>query len=276
MERRLCRCSEPLECRRLFAGVFLTPAVMHVWGAPLVPNTIVVGLTPDQLSVTATLTAQLAGGPLVTTRTFGPARRIRLLDIRGGFAADSITIDQTNGSFPIPARIFAGNGSNVVIAGDELDVIGGRKDADFINGGNGRSIIVGGFGADTLIGGNGPDLINAGPGSDSISGGGGNDRIGGGTGADTIDAGDGNDLVAGNAGLDSINAGEGNDTLIDGRSKDTLFSGNGVDTFFVLKLKANPINDFAVGTDRLRFIVPVSNGENSFFDDLLDNFFFPF
>lgn len=264
--------SEPLEPRRLFAAVFLTPGTLHVWGSPFIQNTMVVGLTPDLVSVTATVTSQTTAGPQVLTRTVGPASRIRFIDLRGGWVDDVITIDQTNGPFRIAARILAGSGINVVTAGDELDIIGGGRNRDRLDGGNGRNILIGGFGDDTLIGGGGTDLINAGPGSDFIDSGDGRDRVSGGSGPDTINSGAGNDLLAGGGGLDSINAGAGNDTLVDGRSKDTLFSGDGIDSFFVLRLRANPVNDFTIGTDRLRIIVPQNNSGTTIFDDILDSF----
>src|ERR1019366_2821435 len=109
---------EFLESRRLFAGIALSHTVLNVVGSSAA-NTITVGLSPDQQSVVATISFQTPrGGPQQITHSF-PAAGIREVIIRGGPAADLITVDQSNGSFTIPTLIFAGSGNDSVYGGDE-------------------------------------------------------------------------------------------------------------------------------------------------------------
>jgi Ca2+-binding RTX toxin-like protein len=268
--------AEPLEHRKLMAMVFATaPGVVHAWGTLNVPNTVTIALTPDGTGLVATVTAQTSAGPVVTTRTF-PKNRVRVLDLRGGNLGDTITVDQTNGAIHSPARVTAFGGDNVVTTGDELDVIVTGNGNDSITSGDGGGVIMANAGNDTIFAGSGNDRINGGMGNDYINAGDGNNRVAGGQGYDTLIGGSGKDLLAGNAGLDSLDGGGGNDVLIDGRSKDTLIGGDGVDLFWTLNIKkANPVNDYTPGVDRVRIIRPTSSSGNSIFDDLLNNIFWP-
>src|SRR6476661_8666956 len=132
--------AEPLERRRLMAAVFATaPGIVHAYGTFVVPNTITIALTPDGVSLVATVTAQTTIGPIVATRTF-PAARVRALDIRGGAFDDTITVDQTNGSINKPSRVVAGQGNNVVTTGGGLDIIVTGNGNDSITSGDGGGL----------------------------------------------------------------------------------------------------------------------------------------
>jgi hypothetical protein len=226
---------EALEDRRLLAAVVLGRWVMSVVGQPNEPNTITVGLTPDQQSVTASIAYSLPKkGPQLITKTF-PLSKIHLLVIHGGRDSDSIVIDQTNGSFPVPTRFYTGNGNDTVQGGDE------------------------------------PDLIHTGVGSDSINSGNGNDTIYGGLGADTLTGGSGNDWIQSGKGHQVLLAGDGQDTLVAGTLGDTLMGGAGHDTFALVSLKLYTNNfDPTKDTFRRRNLpASASSSSNGLLDDLL-------
>jgi Ca2+-binding RTX toxin-like protein len=230
---RLIHC-ELLETRRLYAGIKLVSHVLDVGGWLLIPNIITVGLAPGGTSVTATISFATVNTPdKIITKTF-PLSLVRRVYIVGGKNDDLITIDQTNGSFPIPTRIVTSNGNDTVYGGDEPDTI------------------IGGIGADSLSGGGG---------NDSIYGEFGNDTIVGGTGNDTLHGGRGIDLVDGSLG--------GNDVIIAGHGDDTLWGGSGPNTFFVLSLESDTTN-FRLHYDHLHkvTIAPTSSDDNGVLDTL--------
>ena len=73
--------------------------------------------------------------------------------------------------------MFAGEGTDTVIAGSGDAVV---------YGGDGNDLIVGGSGNDTLYGGDGDDALFGGTGDDVLVGGSGNNTLWGGEGADTF------------------------------------------------------------------------------------------
>ncbi len=226
---------ESLEDRRLLSAVTLSHWVLRVAGQANAPSTITVGLTPDQQSVTASVAYTLPKkGPQLLTKTF-PLSKVRLLVIHGGPQANSILIDQTNGSFSIPAQITTGNGYDTVQGGDEQDRIICGRGNDSINSGNGNDVIYGGYGNATLIGGSGNDWIHAGKGHQEIL------------------------------------AGDGQDTLIAGTIGDTLMGGAGHDTFVAVAMKYYPANNFDASKDKFKVkVLPSSSSsDDSLLDDLL-------
>ena len=220
---------EAMESRRLFTGISVLGAGLNVVGSPSRPNTIVVGLSPDDTQVVATITYPTGKTSKVITQSVALSG-LTSLTITGGSKADTITIDQTNGSFPLSTSINSKGGNDTIRCGDE------------------------------------PDMVLAGAGNDYVDGGAGNDYLYGQAGNDTLIGGLGDDKLRGGTGHDSLNGGEGNDTLYDINGPDTLIGGDGVDKFAVRSLQKDPFNDYVKGTDVLN-IITVDNGSNN---DLLD------
>ena len=136
------------------------------------------------------------------------------------------------------AHAIGTDDADVIIGGDEGNLLEGLGGADLIRGGAGEDWIEGGAGADTLrgqggddiiFGGSGADWIYGGRGDDLIAGEGGADTIYGGRGDDNIQAGAGDDWVQGGRGDDIINGAGGEDTLRGGRGNDDIFGGAGDD-----------------------------------------------
>jgi Ca2+-binding RTX toxin-like protein len=205
---------QQLESRTLLSGVKLeSDHVLDVNGKATTANTIIVGLNVGGTSVDVTLNGAL------DTFALSTVKKVRIV---GGSAADTITIDETNGAFTLPTLILAGGGG------------------DSITGGSGKTIIVTGKGADTVTVGNGNDTV-LGHGDDVITAGNGNDMIVGGfngvTGDDSITVGNGNDTVFSLAGHDTVTLGSGTDNVW--ADHDTINAGAGADTIFAV----NPSSD---------------------------------
>jgi Ca2+-binding RTX toxin-like protein len=100
--------------------------------------------------------------------------------------------------------IFAGAGCDVIIGGLGPEKIHGEGDPDLIRGGRSNDHIWGDGGADTLYGGIGDD---------EVFGQSGNDRVDGGPGADEVLGEQGDDTVRGGQGRDKLAGGADNDTL---------------------------------------------------------------
>jgi hypothetical protein len=206
------RIIEKLEQRRLMSIVFSHHTLIVV-GSPVEPNTIVVGLTPGGQSVEAQLSYPTKKGVKSFDLTVPMSKDIRGVSIAGGHLADSITVDQTNGSFMIPTHISTGNGNDTVIAGDEPDVIKCGNGADSVNSGQGNDTLQAGGGYDTLVGGDGNDKFYAGPHYDVIVGGNGTDTFVDRFGHNTIMGGTGHDLyILNNIFLDDTNFQSDKDT----------------------------------------------------------------
>ncbi len=95
--------------------------------------------------------------------------------------------------------------------GDGDDLLVGAEGIDVCRGGDGDDILVGGDGNDILLGGEDNDLVLGGAGDDLLDGGGGNDSLRAGTGDDNLSGGDGNDSMHGGRGQDTADGGAGRD-----------------------------------------------------------------
>ena len=228
---------EALEPRRLWAAVGVAGKTLEVRGTNLQPNTITVGLAADGTDVTATVVSTANNGLTHTVTKTVPLSRLKKVMIVGGLTADTITIDQTNGSFGLPTRILTGNGNDSVYGGDEPDNIRTGKGNDYLSGGAGNDSIFGVYGIDTIVGG---------------------------TGKDTLHGGRGTDLIDGSAGFD--------DVLIGGHGGDTLLGGDGpgsVNTFFATPtFIQSDTSNFRKHVDKLHILI-YSEPDNS--GDLLDS-----
>ena len=230
---------EALEPRQLFTGISVIGAGLNVIGLASKPNTIVVGLAPGGTEIAASISYPMGKTTKVISQTVSMSGLTSLV-IDGGGRADSITIDQTNGSFPLPTTINAKGGNDTIRCGDEPDVVLAGAGNDYVDGGAGDDILFGQGGKDTLVGGLGNDRLHAGTGHDSLVG------------------------------------GQGNDTLYAMNGGDTLFGGDGtsdglggVNTFNVHSLARNPVNDYVKGTDVLHIIAVADNSNNDLLGEIL-------
>lgn len=208
---------EPLEHRRLFAAIAFNGRVLSVVGSGSEPNTITIGLTPDGTQAVATVHFTQGAGsnalPRTLTRTV-PAARLKLVNVTGSRANDTITIDQTKHIFLIRTNL---------------------------NGAAGNDTIVGGSGPDLILGTTGNDLMLGGAGNDTLIGGRGNDSLYGNEGDDHLDGQGGDDLESGDA---------GNDIIHDSAGLDTSFGGAGNDVFQLPAILPPVVTDFTKGQDR--------------------------
>ena len=152
--------------------------------------------------------------------------------ILGGTNAFGDFIDPTTADFTLPDAGIATVHINTVATQtgtDGRDVLIGRSDDDFIDGGDGNDWIIGGNGWDVLNGGDGRDFIGGGAGDDILDGGAGNDFLSGGSGYDDLIGGSGRDVLLGGGGNDNLSGGEGRDYLLGGSGNDVLAGGEGRD-----------------------------------------------
>lgn len=103
------------------------------------------------------------------------------------------------------AQIYAGDGNDVVKAGNIGSIVDGGLGDDYLLGGSGDDYLAGNEGNDSLYGGAGNDILYGGAENDYLDGGLGSDLVFGGTGDDTLIWSNGNDILCGN---------EGNDTMV--------------------------------------------------------------
>jgi Ca2+-binding RTX toxin-like protein len=190
----------------------------------------------------------------------------------------------------------------VNLTGNLLDnLLTGNAAANILLGGDGNDTLSGGAGNDSLVGGNGQDYLDGGAGSDTLQGGADNntyvvdaagDKIVDGH-TDDIDnvltslagytlaadlsnlkysgtaafTGTGNavaNLIEGGAGNDVLKGLAGNDTLIGGAGNDQLTGGADADVFVLTSLTgSDTVADFLSGTDLLKVLLPVGNGDSA-------------
>jgi Ca2+-binding RTX toxin-like protein len=146
----------------------------------------------------------------------------------GDGAADSVTVDGTNGSDNIQV---SGTGGSVTVAGLPATVTlagaEGANDQLIVDGGAGNDVITAAGLAAGVIG-------------------------------LTIDGGAGNDMITGSQGNDTLIGGDGNDTVIGGRGNDIALLGNGNDTFVWNPGDGSDMVEGQAGIDTLVF-----NGSNA-------------
>jgi hypothetical protein len=102
-------------------------------------------------------------------------------------------------------------GDDIIVGGDEGDVLRGRAGEDRMLGGRGNDRLEGNQASDELLGGPGDDALFGNVGPDRLFGGGGDDTLAGGFGADLIRGGAGDDQLTGGPGADRMRGGRGSD-----------------------------------------------------------------
>ena len=159
----------------------------------------------------------------------------------GGNGNDTISLDETNGLLPA-AKLFGGNGN---------DVLSGGAGADQLFGGNGNDTLNGGSGDDSLDGGNGNDTVVGGKGTDTAFLGAGNDTF-------IWNPGDGNDTVEGQAGFDTLDF-RGAD-----KGETIVISANGTRAMFTRAAGDIDLN----GVERIQFEAQGQHSDNITINDL--------
>lgn len=157
--------------------------------------------------------------------------------------------------------VLEGEGNDVIIGGNEIDIIRSGLGDDIISGLQGSDVLKSGDGNDTLMGDNGNDTLYGGNGDDILMGDNGNDVLYGGEGNDTLKGGTGDDILIGGDGNDVIRAGKGVDTIRGGSGKDIF-------EFFAddfVSGEVNQIDDFTSAEDVIRF-KGIGNNANVVYD----------
>ncbi|MGQ0598529.1 putative Ig domain-containing protein [Aquabacterium sp.] len=148
------------------------------------------------------------------------------------------------------ARVWGGDGNDILYGGNESDKMHGDADDDVLVGYDGSDELYGDAGKDELSGGNGRDFLDGGTENDTLVGGLGADVLSGGTGDDELN-GDahylkgtnwypsgldeskmGGDLLYGGAGNDKLWGNNGDDYQFGGAQNDTLSGGADNDHLF--------------------------------------------
>lgn len=114
----------------------------------------------------------------------------------------------------IAGGIYAGEGNDTLLGGNEANYFSGDAGDDRIDGGAGNDTLRGADGKDRISGGTGNDHITGEAGTDTLSGGDGNDVFYGGSENDSISGGAGNDMLHGQTGADILNGGAGKDQFV--------------------------------------------------------------
>jgi Ca2+-binding RTX toxin-like protein len=104
-------------------------------------------------------------------------------------------------------------GDDLIVGGDEADVLRGRGGQDRMAGGRGHDMLEGNQASDELLGGPDDDALFGNLGSDRLFGEGGDDTLAGGFGADLIQGGPGDDQLSGGPGADRMRGGAGSDSF---------------------------------------------------------------
>jgi Ca2+-binding RTX toxin-like protein len=185
-----------------------------------------------------------------------PASGANTVDCTGAIGDFEVELGDRNDALRIAGATSAtlrralvrdGPGNDVMVGGDEVDVVsdtfgndtydlGGERDV-LRPGGRGRGFVgnnvaYGGPGRDTLDGGGGHDRFYGGPERDKLVGFNGNDTLDGQEGDDSLFGSNGNDRLLGGQGFDRLLGGTGGDRLYGGADNDTLFGELGDDRLF--------------------------------------------
>jgi hypothetical protein len=128
-----------------------------------VSNTITVGLSPDDTAVVVADAWTTGKGAHAAThslsQSFPLSEGFGIVKITGSNKADTITVDQSNGSFFIPTAIYAGGGNDALYGMSGRDTLIGGAGADYLSGGTGKDSLEGDGGNDTLYDPFGPDTV---------------------------------------------------------------------------------------------------------------------
>ena len=146
---------------------------------------------------------------------------------RGG---DDLMVNRSD----VPARMFGGNGDDVLVGGTANDILAGHAGNDQLRGdpSDTASVNAGDGGDDFIYGGSGHDYLNGVGGDDLLAGGTGNDFMEGGAGADSLFGEAGLDFLRGNDGNDFLFGGDHNDRIEGGFGNDRLSGQEGNDRLF--------------------------------------------
>jgi CubicO group peptidase (beta-lactamase class C family) len=144
--------------------------------------------------------------------------------------------------------LFGSLGKDVLFGNEGSDQIQGKEGDDLLNSGAGIDYLTGNEGNDSLVGGADNDLLMGDIGNDSLLGE---------SGADYLTGGENDDYLDGGAGLDKLQGDAGNDIFVDEDGSDIFNGGEGADEFRIGSPQANASNqieDFEVGTDKLKIL----------------------
>ncbi len=235
----------------------------------------------NSITVTSPPPTGEAGQPTITTTTLaitGDVVGVAGETISGGFDGAQLFADPT-----APTLMFAGPGTEMLVAAGGSDTLVGGGSGDMMFGDSGTSTLFGAAGGgDTMVGGSGSSVLVLQPGDADFGGTGTTTIFGAASGADTLGAGpagatlmvsDGaSDTFIGNAGASTVFTGGGSATVftgpgqvlvvegsgaekvIAGSGAATVFAGAGTDLFDFAQGSGGGtmvIADFAGGRDRI-------------------------
>ncbi|MDB5599710.1 MAG: repeat-containing protein, partial [Xanthobacteraceae bacterium] len=186
------------------------------------------GATIDYSALTEGVFINLANSPQIGPGVF-PG--IQLVDANtatdhDGAAVKVVGIDRLGEDI---VNATGGSGDDVIIGGQEANILRGQDGDDTMRGMGGDDTLEGGKGDDFLRGDGGDDTLRGGDDNDQLVGNGGDDKLYGDAGHDLLDGGRGNDELHGGQGDDDLYGGRGNDKLYGGRGSDILYGGRGDD-----------------------------------------------
>jgi len=248
------------------------------------------GAGGDVLDLSGITLTNYAGGNLVATG------HLRLVQQGGNLSVEVDTDGSAGGAFQSIAILAGVQAANLTAA----NFAGGIDPnvALTLNGTAGSDVLVGGIGNDTLNGSAGNDTLDGGAGIDTASyagatagvnaqiwqgatsndGQGGSDvlrnieNLLGSAFADTLVGDEGANTLDGGAGDDLLLGGGGADLLIGGAGTDAMYGGTGADIFeFRAASGVDWIEDFAVGSDKVRILSGLNGSNNTSAANVLAN-----
>ena len=177
---------------------------------------------------------------------------------------DSLTINTADKYQTGMNSLYGDAGDDVIIGGDDIDLIYGGAGNDYIWAGYGRNAVYGGAGKDVIVGGWENDRLFGEAGNDTIYGFGGDDTIHGGA---------GDDIIYGGIGNDKIETGKGNDTIyFEGTEHgvDTITSEGGHTTFkFIDEVYDSNSEPYSKGA-KISDMVTIGLGKNGDNQKMMD------
>ncbi|WP_375515876.1 choice-of-anchor D domain-containing protein, partial [uncultured Nostoc sp.] len=163
----------------------------------------------------------------------------------GSFSLDSNDSNESTFDFAI-------SGTVKPPLANEIYLLNGTENSEYLKGNAPANKIYGFGGADNIVGNVGNDQLFGGDGNDTLWGGDGDDLLYGDSGNDKLSGDNGNDTLFGGIGDDQLLGGTGNDWLYGGNGKDVLTGGYGTDTFVLASGDGtDSITDFEIGKDKI-------------------------